>query len=269
MQGDRIPRRDQTIKQALEVAREQCQDDADAYHSRLLCTLDGTLGDALTFCWGTIRQLERYAKGPTLSTPQGFGLHHVDLHLLYTVANDARSHLDLVERLLKEVKSFCQQDVTPHLDALSNACPKRFRVRLQETRNLLAAHRDERVLYRRLTGEHPGHVIDVYSRLGIEVPEGSIDSEIIAYGSPPGASDEEAAEGASRVGQIGGGIAHLGEIMQCMGQLDEALSSLRQDLFPTNPRSILSNRRQAATPRGPRGPVAGVGPLLPDDVAPG
>ena len=51
--------------------------------------------------------------------------------------------------------------------------------------------------------------------------------------TPPGASDEEAAEGASRVGQIGGGIAHLGEITQRMGQLDEALSSLRQNLFPT------------------------------------
>ena len=44
---------DQTIiKQALEVAREQCQDDADAYHTRLLCTLDGTLGDALAFLLG-------------------------------------------------------------------------------------------------------------------------------------------------------------------------------------------------------------------------
>ena len=56
---------------------------------------------------------------------------------------------------------------------------------------------------------------------------------IIAFSPPPGASDEEAAEGASRVGQIGGGIAHLGEITQRMGQLDEAFSSLRQNLFPT------------------------------------
>ena len=83
--------------------------------------------------------------------------------------------------------------MTPYLDALSNACPKSFRVQLQETRNLLAAHRDERVLYRRLTGEHTPRAIKAYLRLGIEVPEGSMDSEIIAYGSPPGASDEEAA----------------------------------------------------------------------------
>ena len=90
-----IQRRDQTIKRALEVAREQCQGDADAYLSRLLRTLDGTLGDALAFCWGTIRQVERYANVPTLSTPRDFGLHHVEEHLLFTAANDALSHLDL------------------------------------------------------------------------------------------------------------------------------------------------------------------------------
>ena len=174
-----IQRRDQTIKRALEVAREQCQGDADAYLSRLLRTLDGTLGDALAFCWGTIRQVERCANVPTLSTPRDFGLHHVEEHLLFTAANDALSHLDLVERLLEEVKSFCQQDVTPHLDALSNACPTSFRDRLRETRNLLAAHRDERVLYRRLTGEHTARAINAYLRLGIEVPEGSMDSDQI------------------------------------------------------------------------------------------
>ena len=242
-----IQRRDQTIKRALEVAREQCQGDADAYLSRLLRTLDGTLGDALAFCWGTIRQVERCANVPTLSTPRDFGLHHVEEHLLFTAANDALSHLDLVERLLEEVKSFCQQDVTPHLDALSNACPTSFRDRLRETRNLLAAHRDERVLYRRLTGEHTARAINAYLRLGIEVPEGSMDSEIIAFSPPPGASDEEAAEGASRVGQIGGGIAHLGEITQRMGQLDEALSSLRQNL--SQPKQSQQDRRHSPARR--------------------
>ena len=141
--------------------------------------------------------------------PQDFGLHHVEEHLLFTAASDALSNLDLVERLLQEVNGLCQQDVTPHLDALSIACPTGFRDRLRETRNLLAAHRDERVLYRRLTGEHTARAIKAYLRLGIEMPEGSMDSEIIAYARPLGASDEEAAEGASRVGQIGGGIAHL------------------------------------------------------------
>ena len=225
--------RDQTIKRAFAVARKQCQGDDDAYLSRLLGTLDGTLGDALSFCWGTIRQVERYANVPTLSTPRDFGLHYVEEHLVFTAANDALSHLDLVERLLREVNNLCRRDVTLHLDALSIACPTSFRDHQRETRNLLAAHRDERVLYRRLTGEHTARVIKAYSKLGIEVPEGSIDTEIIAYSPPSGASDEEAAEGASSVGQIGGGIAHLVEIKQRMGQLDKALSSLRQDLFPT------------------------------------
>ena len=182
---------------------------------------------------GAIRQVERYANVPTLSTPQDFGLHHVEEHLLFTAASDALSHLDLVERLLQEVNSLCQQDVTPHLDTLSFACPTDFRDRLRETRNLLVAHRDERVLCRRLTGEHTKRAVKAYLRLGIEEPEGSMDSEIVAYARPPGASDEEAAVGASSVGQIGGGITHLGEITQRMGQLDKALSSLRQDLFPT------------------------------------
>ena len=228
-----IQGRDRTVKEAFELAREQCQGDDDAYLSRLLETLDGTLGEALAFCWGAIRQLERYANVPTLSTPRDFGLHHVEEHLLFTAASDALSHLDLVERLLQELNGLCKQDVTPHLDALSKACPTGFRDRLRETRNLLAAHRDERVLYRRLTGEHTARVKDAYSKLGIEVPEGSIDSEIVAYSPPPGASDEEAAKGFSSVGQIGGGIAHLGEITQRMGQLDKALSSVRQEFYPT------------------------------------
>ena len=192
--------RDKTIKQAFEMAREQCQGDDDAYLSRLLETLDGTLGDALAYCWGAIRQVERYTNVSTFSTPRDFGLHHVEEHLLFTVASDSLSHLDLVERLLQEINDLCQQDVTPLLDALSVACPTSFRDRLRETRNLLAAHCDERVLYRRLTGEHTERVVKAYLRLGIEVPEGSIDSEIISYSPPPGASDEEAAEGASSVG---------------------------------------------------------------------
>ena len=184
--------RDQTIKRAFEVAREQCQGDDDAYLSRLLGTLDGTLGDALAFCWGTIRQVERYANVPTISTPRDFGLHHAEEHLLFTAASDALSHLDLVERLLQEVNNLCKQDVTLHLGALSIACPTDFRDRLRETRNLLAAHRDERVLHRRLTGEHTARAIKACLRLGTEVPEGSMDSEIIAYVPPPGASSTPA-----------------------------------------------------------------------------
>ena len=87
--------RKQTIKEAFEVAKEQCQDDDDAYLSRLLETLEGTLGDALAFCWGTTRQVERYANVPTLSSSRDFGLHHVEQNLLFTAASDVLSHLDL------------------------------------------------------------------------------------------------------------------------------------------------------------------------------
>ena len=58
----------------------------------------------------------------------------------------------------------------------------------------------------------------------------------MVHDHPSGASDEEAAEGASRVGQIGGGIAHLEEITQRMGQLDEALSSLATAVRSLTPR---------------------------------
>ena len=225
--------RDETIKLAFEVAREHCRGDDDAYLSRLLWTLNGTLGDALTYCWGTIRQAKRYANVPTLSTPKDFGLHHVEEHLLFTAASVALSHLDVVEHLLREVSSFGQHDVKPHLHALSKACPRCLRDSVREARNLLAEHRDERVLHQRLTGEHTERVSKAFSKLGINVPKGSIDSEIVAYAPPLGASDEEAGEGAFRVGQVGGGLAHLGEIAKSMGQLDEALSSLRQELFPT------------------------------------
>ena len=225
-------RREKTINRAFEIAREQCQSDDDVYLSRLMGTLDATLGDALTFCWGAIRQMERYASVPTLSPSRDSALRYVEEHLLFTAASDALSHLDVVERLLQEIHTFSQQDMTSHLDVLSNACPTDFRDRLRETRNLLAAHRDERVLYWRLTGEHTVRAQKAYLRLGIDVPTGSMDSEIIAYSPPPGASDEEAAEGAASVGQIGGGIAHLREITHRMGQLEKAFGSLRQDLFP-------------------------------------
>lgn len=226
-------KRKKTIKQAFEVAKDQCQGDTEAFTSKLLGALDGTLGDAQSFCWGVLRQLERYEEMPTHPTPRDFGLHHVDQHLLLAVASVAISHLELVEHLLREIGNTSHLDTVLHLGALSEACPKATRHRLREARNLLAAHRDERVLYRRLTGEHTDRSKEAYRKLGIEVPEGSMDTEIIGYSPPTDASPEESAEGVSRVGQLGGGIAHLGEIKQCMEKLDEGLKSLREELLPT------------------------------------
>ena len=225
-------RREETIERAFARAREEHGGDPQALCSHLSLVLDGTLGDTQALCWGAIRQLDRYYEPRTFSTPRDFGLHFVDQHLLFTVANDAVAHLDVVERLLREINNSCEEcDTGSHISALSEACPEGFRVRLRETRNLLYAHRDERVLHRRLTGEHTERVKRAYELLGIEVPRGTIDTHVVAYSPPPGASAEEIAEGRTRVGQIGGGIAHLDEIQECLEKMEEALGSVRDNLL--------------------------------------
>lgn len=225
-------RREKMIERAFASARREHEGDPQALCSHLLHVLDGTLGDTQALCWGAIRQLDRYYEPRTFSTPRDHGLHFVDQHLLFTVANDAVSHLDVVERLLREISDSCEEcDMGSQLSALSEACPEGFRVRLRETRNLLYAHRDERVLHWRLAGEHTERVKEAYGRLGIEVPRGTIDTQIVAYSRPPGASAQEAAEGRARVGQIGGGIAHLAEIQKCMEKMEEALGSVRDSFF--------------------------------------
>ena len=56
-----------------------------------------------------------------------------------------------------------------------------LRRRVRQGRNLLAAHRDERALYRRLTGRHTPHVEEVYARLGVTLSTRSIDSETLPF----------------------------------------------------------------------------------------
>lgn len=51
-----------------------------------------------------------------------------------------------------------------------------IRERLLQMRNLLAEHRDERVLYWRLKGEHTPHVTAIYERFGMPAIIGAIDS---------------------------------------------------------------------------------------------
>jgi hypothetical protein len=53
---------------------------------------------------------------------------------------------------------------------------RELRRRLLQMRNLLAEHRDESVLYWRLTGQHTPHVIATDERLGMQATTGSIDS---------------------------------------------------------------------------------------------
>jgi hypothetical protein len=132
---------------------------------RLEATLDGTIGDAQAFCWGALRQFDRHAEPTSLSSPRDFGLQHADLHYLLIGAQEAVSHAERVEQVLAALGR--PQQLPPTHD---------LRERLLQMRNLLAEHRDERVLYWRLTGEHTPHVIAIYERFGMSAIKGAIDS---------------------------------------------------------------------------------------------
>lgn len=137
----------------------------NATPERLLATLDGTIGDAQAFCWGALRQYERHHQPKVFSSPQDFGLRHADLHYLLIGAQEAVSHAERVEQLLTALGK--PRHLPPGRD---------LRRRLLQMRNLLAEHRDERVLYWRLTGQHTPHVLATYERLGMQAITGSIDS---------------------------------------------------------------------------------------------
>ena len=94
---------------------------------------------------------------PGLTTPQDHGLRHGDYHMLLTVAKDTISHLEVVESLLRVVN---EPTKLPPDD--------RTRTQLREARNLLAVHRQQRVLYWRLTGKHTPHVKRTYQRLSLD-----------------------------------------------------------------------------------------------------
>jgi hypothetical protein len=189
---------------------------AAADESHLRYALDGTIGDAQAFCWAALRQFERKYATQVFRTPKDFGLHHADLHLLLIVAHEAVSHVQLVEELLSALGE--PHPLPPSRD---------LRDRLREARNLLAEHRDERALYRRLTTEHTPHVIETYSRLGIPLPDGSIDSETLGYFPPPGATETEIADGQASVGTVGGMLS-LPSLHTALFELEAELDRLAQ-----------------------------------------
>ena len=132
---------------------------------RLQATLDGTIGDAQAFCWGALRQYYRHDEPTSFTSPRDHGLQHADLHYLLIGAQEAVSHAERVEQVLAALGR--RQQLPPTQD---------IRERLLQMRNLLAEHRDERVLYWRLTGEHTPHVIAIYERFGMPAIKGAIDS---------------------------------------------------------------------------------------------
>lgn len=136
--------------------------------------------------------------------------------MLLGVAQDAVSHVTLIEQLLQAIGE--PRELPPEAD---------IRDQLREARNLLAVHRDERVLYWRLTGEHTPHVVKTYKRLGLELPEGTIDTEIVAYAPTPGATEDEIAEGYARVGLVGE-LLSLRELHFAFKQLEADLNELAE-----------------------------------------
>jgi len=137
----------------------------NASPGRLQATLDGTIGDAQAFCWGALRQYDRHNEPTSFTSPRDYGLHHADLHYLLIGAQEAVSHAERVEQILRAMGR--HQELPPNPD---------IRRLLLQMRNLLAEHRDERVLYWRLTGEHTPHVAAIYEGLGMPAIRGSIDS---------------------------------------------------------------------------------------------
>ena len=133
--------------------------------------LGATIEDNLAFCWAALRQFERRDEVTQLGSRNEFGLHHGDFHLLLIIAHETVSHVEWVERILDLIGE--PQSLPP--DQL-------LRDRLREARNLLAEHRDERVVYRRLTLKHTPHVVETYRELGVPLPAGSIDSENLSTG---------------------------------------------------------------------------------------
>ena len=130
---------------------------------RLQATLDGTIGDAQAFCWGALRQYDRHDEPTSFTSPRDHGLQHADLHYLLIGAQEAVSHAERVEQVLAALGR--RQQLPPTQD---------IRERLLQMRNLLAEHRDERVLYWRLTGEHTPHVIAIYERFGMPAIKGCL-----------------------------------------------------------------------------------------------
>ena len=178
---------------------------ARATDEKLRETLDGTIGDSLAFCWGALTQYERrgYPWSPT--TPREHGQRYAEMHTLLILAHEAVCHADQVTRLLDRMgrPSALPPDQTT-------------RARLAQARNLLAEHRDERLLYWRLTGYHTPHVIGVYGELGVDLPAGAIDSEQFA---DVGSATE------FHWGTVGG-LLSLGNLQIELSRLEEHLVEL-------------------------------------------
>jgi hypothetical protein len=164
--------------------------------------LVATIEDTRVYCWGALRQFERRGEQQErdLSSPRQNGLYYADLYSLLMIAAETVAHVVLVERLLRSIRE--PPDRLPPRPEL--------REPLREARNLLAAHRDDRVLYWRLTRKHTPHVELVYERLRVDLPLGpdeAIDTETLFPG-------------------IVGGLLSLPELRDSLEELEHDLEVL-------------------------------------------
>lgn len=143
---------------------------SEADDDRLLSALDGSVSDAQAFAWATLDQVERYLELRPMSlsasdTPRDLGAKTTSQLEILTLADAAVDHVKVVEKLRRRLDR----------KAKGLRPTEELRRSINEARNLLVAHRDERVLYRRLTGQHTPRVIKAYKRIEVEISEIGID----------------------------------------------------------------------------------------------
>ena len=197
--GPPLSEEEKLVKAALRSADE----------AQLSVALDGTLSDTRSLVASTLRQAERFGDLTTAlrtgGTPREQGLQWADSQLLLHAAADAVATLKLLEKVRRRI-----DPKAPNLPP-----DEEMRRRIRQARNILAAHREDRVLYKRLSGgQHTPRAVDAWRDHGVEISEQGID--IVRY-HPDGSVTM-------------GDILSLTDLIRQFEELDEALEELYRNL---------------------------------------
>ena len=134
--------------------------------------------------------------------------------MLLGVAQDTMSHVTVIEELLQAIG---EPRALPPEDGIRNE--------LREARNLSAVHRDQRVLYWRLTRRaHAPRRQDLQASRGGATRRNHRQGTI-AYGPPPGATEDEIEKGYASVGTVGD-LLSLRELYFAFKELEAELDEL-------------------------------------------
>jgi hypothetical protein len=169
--------------------------------------LDGMVGDAV--CQARCA-LDQFEQRPAAFVSSDAGRHFAHLYLLLIAAHEAVCHTQRVEQLLEALGEPVQFPPSPTT-----------RERLRVARNLLAEHREERVLIWRLTNQHTDRVQREYMRLGVPLPTGTIDFEVF----------DDHSQLAGGWGVVGG-LLDLSELKDELTVMSEHLEELKRRLRP-------------------------------------